>query len=714
MRMPSLTLALFYICCAAPLWAEEPPKPAKHISMPFKTLGIGAWDATGQSYPMEIEDPALGKLTLVMRIARVTETSYTIAGDGTDFEQTYALLPEEQAGAIVAAKRRLLGEPLDAKKGEAFIRFCLAVEYFRYADAELGAQAATLPPEKRAELAKLALERRAESFVQRARTLSNAGDFASAGRMLAEANALFAQSAQTQSERLTALDKEARALSERIAAEQAAEKLWAGRVAAIKQALDGAQGDEAALIARLRGDLEAPLPAERRTAILKNLRALDRDQLNYTQALELLKEFSFEVRYGGELKRGEIANLDDFFAAEQQIDAYFDEANDAAAVKLADKLLALPGLTDKAFEALVRYGFRTPPPPERPGGEAADAPYALRAPNKELEIRCDMLVALPATYHPAQRRPLLLALHGMGGDAKQALATWLPEAQKHGWIVAAPECIIGRGKGYGSLPEERAFALRTIAECVQRFAIDPNRIYMAGHSMGGHMSWDVGLTYPDRFAAVAPFIGNANGTSQNYIQNISDVPFYCVDGERDGGITKVNRLVADFVKTLKFPPGQFTYIEYPNRGHEQMQEEIPKVLAWMDKLARPRAPKQIDFVSFDTETSRVAWLEMLENMSKKTPTTDVAVALRAGGFARLAGTVGVGNALDLTAANIRGVRVYVSSELFDLTKPLKVSLNHGAAKLIKIEPSRRHLLEFARKSGDRERLYWGSFEVPAR
>ena len=36
---------------------------------------------------------------------------------------------------------------------------------------------------------------------------------------------------------------------------------------------------------------------------------------------------------------------------------------------------------------------------------------------------------------------------------------------------------------------------------------DRRRTYLTGHSMGGHGTWIVGVTFPDRFAAIAPSAG---------------------------------------------------------------------------------------------------------------------------------------------------------------------------------------------------------------
>ena len=40
-----------------------------------------------------------------------------------------------------------------------------------------------------------------------------------------------------------------------------------------------------------------------------------------------------------------------------------------------------------------------------------------------------------------------------------------------------------------------------------RFKTDPHQTYLTGHSMGGHGAWHLGVTFPDRFAAIAPSAG---------------------------------------------------------------------------------------------------------------------------------------------------------------------------------------------------------------
>ncbi|WP_440008413.1 prolyl oligopeptidase family serine peptidase [Halomicrococcus sp. SG-WS-1] len=49
--------------------------------------------------------------------------------------------------------------------------------------------------------------------------------------------------------------------------------------------------------------------------------------------------------------------------------------------------------------------------------------------------------------------------------------------------------------------------LEAIREMKERFDVDEDGVYLTGHSMGGHGTWHVGLTNPDRFAGLAPSAG---------------------------------------------------------------------------------------------------------------------------------------------------------------------------------------------------------------
>ena len=71
-----------------------------------------------------------------------------------------------------------------------------------------------------------------------------------------------------------------------------------------------------------------------------------------------------------------------------------------------------------------------------------------------------------------------------------------------------------------------------ILECKSRFNIDPNRVFLLGHSMGGFGAYHHALRQPDRFAAI---VVNSGSWSLGYWPVIRGTPLCIVQGEQDAG-----------------------------------------------------------------------------------------------------------------------------------------------------------------------------------
>ena len=97
---------------------------------------------------------------------------------------------------------------------------------------------------------------------------------------------------------------------------------------------------------------------------------------------------------------------------------------------------------------------------------------------------------------------LFLSLHGASVEAMGQAEAY--SAKRWGTIV----CPTNR-RPYGFDWEDwgRLDALEVLGLAQGRFHPDPSRIYLTGHSMGGHGTWHLGVLYPDRFAAIGPSAG---------------------------------------------------------------------------------------------------------------------------------------------------------------------------------------------------------------
>ncbi len=118
----------------------------------------------------------------------------------------------------------------------------------------------------------------------------------------------------------------------------------------------------------------------------------------------------------------------------------------------------------------------------------------------------DELLLVPDGLDPARPAPLLVMLHGAGGEAAHAMALVRDVAAARGVVVLAPASRgptwdVIRG-GYG--PDVAALD-RALAGLFERLAIDPARIAVGGFSDGGSYALCLGLANGDLFVDVLAF-----------------------------------------------------------------------------------------------------------------------------------------------------------------------------------------------------------------
>lgn len=98
-----------------------------------------------------------------------------------------------------------------------------------------------------------------------------------------------------------------------------------------------------------------------------------------------------------------------------------------------------------------------------------------------------------------ENQALVLSVHGAGVEARNQARAY---SQKDWCHLVAPT----NRRPYGFNWEDwgRIDAMEVLAEAKKVFQTDSHRTYLTGHSMGGHGTWHIGVTYPDHFAAIAP------------------------------------------------------------------------------------------------------------------------------------------------------------------------------------------------------------------
>jgi predicted esterase len=191
---------------------------------------------------------------------------------------------------------------------------------------------------------------------------------------------------------------------------------------------------------------------------------------------------------------------------------------------------------------------------------------------------------------------LFLSVHGAGVEAIGQARAY--KSKDWGVLVAPTN---RRGRGFNWEDWGRLDALEVLGIAMKQFNPDPSRIYLTGHSMGGHGTWYLGATYPGKWAAIAPCAGYptlmAYGSADGKIpvagdninekilaraSNGSDVVelannygsagVYVLHGDADPTVS-VNYARQMRGILAKFHP-DFSYYEYPGGNHWWSNESV--------------------------------------------------------------------------------------------------------------------------------------------
>ncbi len=208
-----------------------------------------------------------------------------------------------------------------------------------------------------------------------------------------------------------------------------------------------------------------------------------------------------------------------------------------------------------------------------------------------IDSSCQYYAVLPPeNYNPGETYALIFTTHGAGVRAEGQVEAYKP---KPGAFVVAP--TNRRPFGFDWQDWGRLDALEVLEIVKTTLPIDPDLIYLTGHSMGGHGAWHIGLTHSDHFAAMAPaagwtcfelyvpwFLQKARIFGEpgqcairdmslkqdwphNFVENALNLPIFILQGGADDNVPPVHaRLFARRLDDLRY---RYCYKEDPGRGH---------------------------------------------------------------------------------------------------------------------------------------------------
>jgi len=149
---------------------------------------------------------------------------------------------------------------------------------------------------------------------------------------------------------------------------------------------------------------------------------------------------------------------------------------------------------------------------------------------------------------------LVLSLHGASVPPHSQTRAY--SSKPDFWIAAATN---RRPFGFDWQDWGRLDAYEVLAEALRISGVDRRRVYLTGHSMGGHGTWHLGANDPDGFAAIAPSAGwisfdtypgprragthtgiwhRADGPSltRSLLDNLAQLPTFILHGTKDDNV----------------------------------------------------------------------------------------------------------------------------------------------------------------------------------
>jgi predicted peptidase len=181
---------------------------------------------------------------------------------------------------------------------------------------------------------------------------------------------------------------------------------------------------------------------------------------------------------------------------------------------------------------------------------------------------------------------LILFLHGAGerGTDVWKVATHGPpknvvEHPDFPFIVVSPQCPEGQFWSNDLL-------LALLDEIGRKYAVDPERIYLTGLSMGGFGTWSLGVSHPERFAAIAPICGGGEWisvvlSSRDRIQELKSLGVWAFHGAKDPVVPlDESQRMVDALKKVGVHEVKLTV--YPEAGHNSWTETYnnPELYKW--------------------------------------------------------------------------------------------------------------------------------------
>lgn len=191
----------------------------------------------------------------------------------------------------------------------------------------------------------------------------------------------------------------------------------------------------------------------------------------------------------------------------------------------------------------------------------------------------DALLYVPASYSPDRSIPLVLSLHGAGGDAEGGMGLLQSLADSAHLMVLAPASRRQSWDAiHGDLGPDVAAIDRALTEVFNRYVVDSSRLAISGFSDGASYALSLGLINGDLFTHVIAFspgfipAGQPHGQPRLFISH----------GTRDD-VLPIDRCSRRIVPVVQRTGYDVQYREFDG-PHTVPPEIAQEAIAWFNEV----------------------------------------------------------------------------------------------------------------------------------
>ncbi len=322
-------------------------------------------------------------------------------------------------------------------------------------------------------------------------------------------------------------------------------------------------------------------------------------------------------------------------------------------------------------------------------------------------------IVVPASYDPETRYPVRVYLHGGVSRAEPGPGggwwrRWQPLSDRDHIAVFPASWNESLWWQASQLENLRGI----LTDLKRTYNVDENRIQLFGVSDGGTGAYYVAFKDPTPWAAFVPFIGHAavlmnpriGAEGEIHPVNLVNSPFYIVNGEVDR-LYPV-RSVRPWVEAWEEAGVDLVFVAKPG-GHDVSwwSDEAGAIDAFLEERPREPHPLEVVWAVEPWAPYSRAWWVVLEELDPGGGRSQVIEGLTGSDRVGLIRARRDGNVITLDTNQVRRVRLLLSPQVLDLSRPVTVTANGNVVFDGLVEPDPAVLLKWAATDRDRTMLY---------